>query len=65
VLWLVVPGVVIAGALAALAAIRSLESARRDLQRQVASLADVRAGLVPVQRQIDAARATAVARDRR
>lgn len=63
--WLAVPSVLILGSLAALAAISSLESARRDLQHQVAALVEVRATLGPVQARIEAARAAAAAPSRR
>ena len=63
--WLAVPSVLILGSLAALAAIASLESARRDLQDRVAALVEVRATLGPVQARIEAARAAAAAPSRR
>ncbi len=63
--WLAVPLVLIVGSLLTLGAIASLESARRDLQRQIAALADVRTTLGPVQARIDAARAAAAARSHR
>jgi len=65
VLWLVAPALLIAGAVALTAAIRSVESARRGLQAQVDALGRVRATIEPVQRHISATRATAVARARR
>ena len=63
--WLAVPLVLIVGSLAALAAIGSLESARRELQVQRASLAEARAAIGPVQGRIDAVRAAAVRPTRR
>lgn len=63
--WLAVPLVLIIGCLVALAAIASLETARRDLQVQWASLAEVRATIGPVQARIDAVRAAAARPSRR
>ena len=63
--WLAVPLVLIIGCLVGLAAIASLDSARRDLQVQRASLAEARAAIGPVQARIDAARAAAARPSRR
>ncbi len=63
--WLAVPLVLIIGSVAALGAISSLESARRDLQAQRASLAEVRATIGPVQARVDATRAAAARPSRR
>ncbi len=64
-LWLAVPVVLVLGGVVVLAGVRSIERSRRELQRQVAALADTRAALSPVQRRVDATRAAAVARSRR
>ena len=63
--WLAVPLVLIIGSVAALGAISSLESARRELQAQRASLAEVRATIGPVQARVDATRAAAARPSRR
>ncbi|MBL8775565.1 MAG: hypothetical protein JNK12_06535 [Acidimicrobiales bacterium] len=63
--WLAVPLVLIVGSLAALVAIGSLESARRELQVQRAALAEARAAIGPVQGRIDAVRAAAARPTRR
>ena len=61
-LWLLVPLVLLVAAAAALAAVGSLEAARRELQSQVAALAEARSQLARVQPRIEAARAAAAAR---
>ena len=61
-LWLAVPAAALLVSLGALAAIRSLEAARRQLQGRVAALVEAREALAPVQQQIDALRADAVTR---
>lgn len=62
-IWLVVPVVLVVGAASVVAAIRSVESARRTLQAEVAALVATRTTLEPVQRHISTT--AAVARDRR
>lgn len=64
-LWIAAPVVLIAGATALLAAIRSVESARRELAGNVAALGATRLTLEPVQRHISATCTTAVSLDRR
>ncbi len=61
-LWLLVPLVLLVAAAAALAAVGSLEAARRELQSEVAALAEARSQLARVQPRIEAARAAAAAR---
>ena len=64
-LWLAVPAVLVVGALGCLAGVASIDRGRRQLQRQVAALVEVRAALPPVQARIEAARAIATAHVRR